>query len=75
MMKKESNVRSSRFISKKALHNVFYFLLCAVICLAVLIPFIYWIRHPELTEMQVFLEWWWLYVPSLIMSILIKIRG
>lgn len=25
-------------------------------------PFYIWIRHPELTEMQIFLAYWWLYL-------------
>ena len=30
----------------------------AVACFPVYI----WVRHPELTEMQVFLSYWWLYL-------------
>jgi len=25
-------------------------------------PVYIWVRHPELTEMQVFLSYWWLYL-------------
>lgn len=45
-------------------------IICAILalqCLAVgIILFVYWIYHPDLTKMQMFLKFWWLSVPSVI---------
>ena len=60
---------------KKVLQKIFYYLGCAVLLAVVFIPLIYWIRNPELTKIQIFIEWWWLYVSAVIMSIIIKVIG
>ena len=43
----------------KTLRNTIYILLTAVFVVCILTPFVYWTINPELTQMQVFIKFWW----------------
>jgi len=51
---------------KKTKKIVFYSSILAVIIISC-ISIVYWIAHPELSQMQVSLKLWWLY-PSIILA-------
>ncbi len=36
-----------------------------------LLPLPYWAAHPELTQMQIFLKWWWAYLATVILGVII----
>jgi len=46
----------------RKLKNALLIVLTIIGLIGVLIPFIYWVNNPELTEMQLFLKWWWIYI-------------
>ena len=49
-----------------------YQIIVAVLCVLVQIyPVVFNIYHPELTQLQVFLKFWWLYVPSIVVILLL----
>lgn len=37
-------------------------ILLSIAGISVFIPFVYWLLHPELTGIQVFVKYWWLIV-------------
>ena len=41
--------------------------LCLILCIMIAAgQLVYWIRHPHLTKMQLFLELWWAWIPYFI---------
>jgi hypothetical protein len=54
--------------------KIIYLLIPILFIVALVVPTIYWYMNPELTKMQVFQEWWWLYVPVVIIGILTQYR-
>ena len=51
----------------------FYILFVAYIC-GLFIPFVDWIKHPELSQMQIFIKWWWLWAIMILSGIGIKTK-
>ena len=46
-------------------NNILNIILIIVGIITTIIPFVYWITHPELTQMQIFLKFWWVYAISI----------
>lgn len=44
---------------KKTIFNILYIFFAAEVCAGVFIPLLYWVKHQELTQIQVFLKMWW----------------
>ena len=42
-------------------NNKLLFVIGGIGFIIMIYPSIYWMQNPELTQMQVFLEFWWLY--------------
>lgn len=49
-----------------------YQIIIAVLCLVIQIyPAVYNCYHPDLTKMQVFLKFYWLYIPSILVVLFV----
>lgn len=57
----------------KKLIAIIRFILIAISIISMMIPFIYWTINPELTQMQVWLKYWWVFVIGISCSILVQI--
>jgi hypothetical protein len=55
----------TKFRLQKKARYFLYTLLAVVFAFGILTPMVYWIKHPELSQMQVFIEWWWLWLMML----------
>jgi hypothetical protein len=55
----------TKFRLQKIARYFLYTLLVVVFAFGILTPIIYWINNPELSQMQVFIKWWWLWVMML----------
>jgi hypothetical protein len=46
----------------KKFRNIIMLLLLAIVVSGIVSMFVYWAMNPEMTEMQVFIELWWVWV-------------
>ena len=44
------------------------YLLWSAIAVA-MYPFYFWVKHPEFTEMQIFMKFYWLYLIAILLSL------
>ena len=55
---------------QKIVRYFLYTLLAVVFLISLVTPFVDWIRHPELSQMQVFLKWWYLWIAMIVSGVL-----
>lgn len=54
----------------KVLHIILHVFLLLVFAISVLAPFVYWIMNPELTQMQVLIKFWWVFLIGISYAVL-----
>jgi cytochrome b subunit of formate dehydrogenase len=53
----------------------FIWILVLIICgLVIFIPFVYYLQNPELTEMQIFLKFWWMDLAAVIIGVILLLN-
>lgn len=54
--------------------EIFKWSILFILIILVIIPLVYWGFNAELTKMQIFLKFWWLYLIVIGLSIFMKIK-
>jgi len=52
--------------------EIVFWVVFGLMVLVTVLPLIYWGFHPEMTEMQVFLKFWWVYLFTILLYIPLK---
>lgn len=56
----------------KKREEILTWVIYGIVVIAMLVPMVYWGFHPEMTEMQVFLKFWWIYLFTILLYIPLK---